>query len=186
MGSPYLYFAGERLSQAELSAACLDGHLVELGDGYMPADAVETVALRAGSLLPLLGDTLAAVHLSAAWVHGALAMPPGRHRVQRAVPQRLHHVIDRRLRYHDRRLPEDDLMFTGGAWVATPTRTLADLARDPDVEAVHAAGAMVRAGIADPDAALGWLAAAGPVPHTRRAHVLLRRLTGAGQPEVTR
>ncbi|UUT35391.1 hypothetical protein [Microbacterium elymi] len=52
MGSPYLYFVGERLSQAELSAACLDGHLVELGDGYMPADAVETVALRAGSLPP--------------------------------------------------------------------------------------------------------------------------------------
>jgi hypothetical protein len=50
VGSPFLYFADDRLSSAELTAACLDGHLVSLGDAYMPADAVETRALGAGSL----------------------------------------------------------------------------------------------------------------------------------------
>ena len=50
MSSPFLYFADERLSPAELSAARLDGHLVELGEAYIPADAVETRGLRAGSL----------------------------------------------------------------------------------------------------------------------------------------
>ena len=42
MASPFLYFADDRLSAAELSAARLDGHLVELGEAYIPADAVET------------------------------------------------------------------------------------------------------------------------------------------------
>ena len=42
MASPFLYFADDRLSRAELSAACLDGDLVELGEAYIPADAVET------------------------------------------------------------------------------------------------------------------------------------------------
>jgi len=32
MSSPFLYFADERLSPAELSAARLDGHLVDLGE----------------------------------------------------------------------------------------------------------------------------------------------------------
>ena len=53
---------------------------------------------RRGSCAParsraLLGETLAATHLSAAWIHGALDEPPARHTVQRAVPRRLHHVI---------------------------------------------------------------------------------------------
>ena len=92
MGSPFLYFTDDRLSGAELTAACLDGDLVALGDAYIPADAVETAALRAGSLTPILGDTLAATHLTAAWIHGGLPLPPARHTVQRAVPRRLHLV----------------------------------------------------------------------------------------------
>ena len=76
MASPFLYFADDRLSRAELTAACLDGDLVELGDAYIPADAVETSALRAGSLLPVLGENLAATHLTAAWIQGALPQQP--------------------------------------------------------------------------------------------------------------
>ena len=76
MPSPFLYFADDRLSLAELSAACLDGDLVELGEAYIPADAVETRGLRAGSLAGVLGDSLAATHLTAAWIHGALPDPP--------------------------------------------------------------------------------------------------------------
>ena len=84
MTSPFLYFVDERLSLAELSAARLDGHLIEVDAAYMPADTVETPSARAASLGPLLRDLMAATHLSAAWVHGVISEPPSRHTVQRA------------------------------------------------------------------------------------------------------
>jgi hypothetical protein len=125
----YLYFANDRLSPAELSAARLDGHLVELGEGYIPADAVETAGLRAASLSRIAGQLLAVTHLSAAWVHGALDEPPARHTVQRAAAHRIHHVIDRRLVYRDGRIPARDLVSIGGVRISSRARTLADLAR---------------------------------------------------------
>ncbi|MGN6220749.1 MAG: type IV toxin-antitoxin system AbiEi family antitoxin [Microbacterium sp.] len=139
MGSPFLYFADDRLSRAELTAACLDGHLVELGDAYIPADAVETTALRAGALTRLLGDTLAATHLSAAWIHGGLPQPPARHTVQRGVARRLHVMPDRHVVYRDVAVPASDLEVIGGVLVTTPVRTLIDLARRADADHVRAA-----------------------------------------------
>ena len=127
---PFVYLPHERLTPAELSAARLDGHLVELGEGYIPADAVETAGTRAASLRGVLGQALAATHLTAAWVHGAVDEPPVRFDVQRAVPHRLHHVIDRRLTYRDVQLEPRNLQRVGGVLVTTPARTLADLARD--------------------------------------------------------
>ena len=88
--------------RAELSAACLDGDLVELGEAYIPADAVETQALRAGSLAALLGDTLAATHLTAAWIHGALPDAAGApHRAARGRRAGSTVVPDRQLVYRD-------------------------------------------------------------------------------------
>lgn len=175
MASPFLYFADDRLSRAELSAACLDGDLVELGEAYIPADAVETTALRAGSLAGVLGDVLAATHLTAAWIHGALPAPPGRHTVQRAVARRLHHTPDRRLVYRDLAVDPADLVRIGGVWVTTPTRTLADLSRvdDPD----HARAARLLAG-AHPGLradAIVWLQGRMKLPHKRAALEALRR-----------
>jgi hypothetical protein len=174
MTSAQLYFPGQRLSEAELMAACLDGHLVALGDAFIAADAAETAALRGASLRPLLGDALAATQRSAAWVHGALDAPPSRHRVQRVTARRLHHIIDRRLEYHDRRLPADDLMLIGGVWVTTPTRTLADLARERDPVSAAAAGMLLRTGVADAGAGIAWLEAAGPLQNKRAALTRLR------------
>lgn len=192
MTSPYLYFAGERLSPAELSAACLDGHLVELGEGYIPADAVETAALRAGSLGTLLGDVLAATHLSAAWIHGAIPFPPTRHTVQRAVSRRLHHLIGRRFCYRDLCIAAGDLQRIGGVLVTTPARTLADLVRVDDRAHRAAARLMVQGGVASVDEAVAWLEGHGGVPNKRSALVLLRRWASeetagtADQDEVTR
>ena len=76
MTSPFLFFVDDRLSLAELSAARLDGDLVELGDAFIPADAIETGALRAGSLTSMLGDTLAATHLTAATSTRGHTRPP--------------------------------------------------------------------------------------------------------------
>lgn len=176
MTSPHLYHVGDRLSLAELTAACLDGHLVEVGEAYMPADAVETAALRAGSLATILGRKLAATHLSAAWIHGALPDPPARHTVQRASPTRLHHVIDRRLVYRDLQVAPEDLLRIGGSLVTTPERTLADLARQSDAAHLRAAQQMVASGIASAGDAIGWLRTHGRRPHKRDALALLARL----------
>ena len=189
MSSPFLYFVDERLSRAELSAARLDGHLVELGEAYIPADAVETRGLRAGSLRGLLGDTLAATHLSAAWIHGALHEPPARHTVQRAVSRRLHHVVGRRLLYRDLCVDPTDLLRIGGALVTSEERTLADLSRIPDADYAAAARMMADA---DPELAaraVSWLEARGALPHKRSALIALRALAarkGPSQDDVTR
>jgi hypothetical protein len=187
VGSPFLYFADDRLSRAELTAACLDGHLVAVGDAYMPADAIETPALRAGSLARLLGDTLAATHLSAAWIHGALPTPPPRHTVQQAVARRLHVVPDGQLVYRDLAVAVDDLQLVGGVFVTTPERTLADLARTQDAE--HIEAARLFAG-ADADAASRAIdrLEAGVLPHKHVALALLRAIDAATptQDDVTR
>ena len=160
--SVFLYFAGERLSAAELSAARLDGHLVELGEGYMPADAVETAAMRAASLGSLLGESMSASLMSAAWVWGAIDEPPMRHSAHRAVERRLHHVIARRLVLHDVFVPASGRVSIGGVWVTTPLQTLLDLARawvDAPAEAsmLQAMRAIVVHGLAHPDDAVALL-----------------------------
>lgn len=126
---PFLYFAGDRLSSAELTSARLDGDVVEVGDAFMPADAIETRELRAGSLRERVPETLALVRESAAWVHGAVMDAPVRHTVQRRSPLRVSHVIDARLAYSDQPLSGDDAMTVSGVWITTPARTLADLVR---------------------------------------------------------
>lgn len=174
MASVHLYFPGDRLSGAELAAACLDGHVVSLGEAYIPADAAETAALRAGSLAPLVGEDLAATHLSAAWIHGATASPPARHRVQRVGTRRVRPVIDRRLEFHDTQVSDEDIMRLGGIWTTTPTRTLADLARVGTGPELAGARALVRIGVATPAEALDLLVATGRLPGKRAATTLLR------------
>lgn len=186
MASPFLYFADDRLSPAELTAACLDGDLVGLGDAYIPADAVETPALRAGSLAPRLGDSLAATHLTAAWIHGALPQPPSRHTVQRAVSRRLHRTPDRQLVYRDLAVPASDLQIIGGIRVTTPLRTLVDLARTDDERHARAAR-LLAAGHPDVLAPAIARLESGVLPHKRLGLTLLRGMMAAqDQEEVTR
>jgi hypothetical protein len=178
MASPFLYHVDDRLSLAELTAARLDGDVVELGDAYIPADAVETQALRAGSLAPMLGDTLAASHLTAAWVYGALPDPPARHTVQRAVTRRLNRAPNRRLVYRDLSINGADLERIGGVLVTARGRTLADLARVDDDAYARAARLL-----ADGDGGLVEEAVArlerGSLPHKRAAIALLRGIAAA-------
>jgi hypothetical protein len=184
MPSPFLYFADDRLSRAELSAACLDGDLVELGDAYIPADAVETTALRAGSLSGILSETLAATHLTAAWIHGALPDPPARHTVQRAVSRRRKHIPEYRMIYRDLAVDPSDLQRIGGVWVTTPTRTLADLSRVDDEAHARAALLLAGTGFGLADSAMGWLEAHAGLPHRHAGLARLKRL--ADQDDVTR
>jgi hypothetical protein len=178
MASPFLYFIDDRLSLAELMAARLDGDVVELGDAYIPADAVETRALRAGSLTGLLGDTLAATHLTAAWVHGALPEPPAAHTVQRAVPRRIHHSPRRNLVYRDLAVDPTDLVEIGGVRVTTQLRTLEDLCRIGDDAHVRAARQLAWGHGELIDEAIARLER-GALPHKRAAIVLLRGFAAA-------
>lgn len=185
----FLYIAGGRLSRAELSGARLDGDVVEVGDAYMPADAVETREMRAASLRADVPAVLAVTRATAAWVHGALAEPPARHRVQRVSRARIHHVLDHRLLYRDQLLGADVVQCVAGLWLTTPERTLADLARDlqrgepvaADVDALLSWRPALAAAAAD-------LLASGRAVHYRQPAIafLRDRAAGPGQAEVTR
>lgn len=175
---PFLYLPGDRLSEAELRAARLDGDVVEVGEAFIPADAVETSDLRAGSLRPLVTEGLVVTHASAAWVHGAIAQPPIRHTVQRISATRLHHVLHTRLRYRDGRMPSAHATRIGGVAVTTVARTLADLVRADLAEAgqpgaeVHAMAAAFPGAIAQ---AVALLEESGPVTFKRPALAWLRQ-----------
>lgn len=177
MSSPFLYHVGDRLSGPELAAARLDGELVEIGEAFMPADAVETPEIRAGSLRSIAGPQVALTHESAAWVHGAIDHLPPRHSVQRRTPSRIHAVVDRTVRYRDLYLPSTDTQFIGGIAVSTPTRTLVDLLRDrvlrddTSLDVVHA---MLRWQPGLAVSGVQWLENAGPVHHKRAALAFLR------------
>lgn len=169
---PFVYTPGDRLSAPELAAARLDGDVVEVGEAFMPTDAVETPEIRAASLRPLVAPGLALTHESAAWVHGALVDPPPRHSVQRCTERRRNHVLDHRLRYRDVRLPPAETVRLGGMPVANRIRTLCDLVR-ADVAADRPPGAAAIAMVATfPGLALDAhrsLAASGPLPFKRQA-----------------
>lgn len=187
MPSPFLYFCDDGLSLAELTAATLDGDLIDVGEAYMPADAVETSALRAVSLSRLVPTTVALTRASAAWVHGAAPTPPVRHSVQRLSGVRIH-VHEPRLQYRDGPVPRDHVVAIGGVSVTIPERTLADLVRDlcgGDRTAAPLVAAMTswRPGLAA--ATLSWLQSAPPMHFKRAALVYLRTLAGA-QEDVTR
>ncbi|MDQ1136635.1 hypothetical protein QE410_001434 [Microbacterium sp. SORGH_AS 1204] len=179
MVSPFLFFADERLSLAELSAACLDGLLVPLGEGFMPADAAETPWMRARSLRPLLGERWAAVRRSAAWIHGALASEPSPHHVQRAGATRVRTRSDARTVYHDVRLDPGDVRRVAGVHVTTPERTLVDLARSDDDVDLALARSWASTDPLTKRAAEAWLAWHPRFPHARRAGAVLGGETAA-------
>lgn len=180
MVSPFLFFADERLSLAELTAACLDGALVPLGEGYMPADAAETKWMRARSVAPLLGDRWAAIRLTAAWVHGGIAREPAIHHLQRVRAARVRAGCDLRAVFHDVRLPADDIMSVAGVPVSTPARTLVDLARSDAREEIAAARAWAyRDPLLRRDAEV-WFERHPRFPHVHRATRLLRAAADAG------
>lgn len=182
---PFLYFAGDRLTEAELRAALLDGDLVDIGEGFMPADAVETPEMRAASLLPLTGGHRALTHVSAAWVYGVRHEPPLVHTLQRATTTRASFPLDARVQFRDLALPEADVTQIGGVLVTTPVRTFVDLVRRQvatgTADATIAAFLRWRPSLREDG--LRWLDACGPVHHKRpaRDELLLGAARGAAR-----
>lgn len=187
MSWPFLYFPGDRLSAPELAGARLDGHLVELGEAFLPADAVETRDLRAASLAPLLSAGLAVTRESAAWIHGAVTTAPRRHSVQRRSARRLPHLLHPRLAYRDQRLPRGAAQPLAGVWVTTPAYTLAELVRAAcaGAEVSGAVDGLLHLCPALAADALRTLEEGPAVPFKRAAREVLRSRADA-QDEVTR
>lgn len=115
------------LSQQELSAARLDGLLVEVGEGYMPADLPEDAGARAAAVMSVLSPGYAMSGPTAAWVHGAGGAPPQRHHIHRAVDYRPRVEPRRDVVVHEGQVMPNDLIFIGATPVTTPLRTLTDL-----------------------------------------------------------
>jgi hypothetical protein len=177
---PLVYLPGERLSSAELSAARLDGDVVEIGEGYMPADAIESVSMRAASMRGICGPRLVAGLWSAAWIYGALLEPPSRHAVMRGAAHRVGNLIDRRAIFHDVGVHDSDIVEMAGVRVTSPLRTLVDVARRVH-EPAHRAraqaviSALVASGAVRPADALIRLEAHGRMPGIRDARSALRQ-----------
>ncbi len=174
----FLYLPGERLSLPELSAARLDGHVFDLGDAYVPADLVETAALRASTIARLIPVGAAAAGPSAAWVHGAGDAPPIVHHVRRCVERRIRVSRTARVVFHDTRVPASAVTPLGGVLVTTPTRTMLDLAtalhRDPRV--LWWMDRLALACPGTPDGAAETLRAMRRVPGSRAGLAALERL----------
>ncbi|GAA2890809.1 hypothetical protein GCM10010455_11670 [Microbacterium esteraromaticum] len=118
---PVLFYRpGDRLTLSELSAARLDGHVVEVGEGYMPCDTVEGVGARAVSLSPLMPAGTALSGVSAAWVHGAGDLPPAVHHVTRISRSRQRVMVSARVVHHERLLAQNEVQSISGVWVQTP------------------------------------------------------------------
>lgn len=185
MHPAFLYLPGDRLTLTELSAARLDGHVVELGEGYIPADLVECGPTRAASIASIVPAGCAASGPTAAWVHGAGDAPPIRHHVRRAVTRRIRPAPDRRLVFHDTMLRPEALVRIGGILVTAPVRTMIDLAlaslKDPVCLSWMGALESVCPGSARD--ALTELAASHRVPGAAHASTVLARIA-AGEAHV--
>lgn len=128
MHPAFLYLPGDRLTIPELSAARIDGHVVDLGEGYIPADLIESPGARAAAIATIVPIDTAASGPSAAWIHGAGDSPPARHHVRRAVTHRIRPVLAPRVILHDTALPRAHVVMIGGVPVMTAERTMVDLA----------------------------------------------------------
>lgn len=182
------YLPGERLSLTELCAARIDGHVIELGEGYMPADSVEGASARARGIAVLVPAGAAVMGPSAAWIHGAGDAPPLQHHLQRAGTRRLRMRTDPRVVFHDTALPAVHHVLIAGVVVSDAARTLLDLARmSPDDPAcARWARALVAVRPDLVDAARALLTASGRFPGKVRAAALLVEFGARGQEDVTR
>ncbi|TCL83858.1 MULTISPECIES: type IV toxin-antitoxin system AbiEi family antitoxin [unclassified Rathayibacter] len=118
-----------QLPLAELCAARLDGEVVALDEGFLLADLPVGPAERGAALRAVVPAKAVADRLSAAWVHGTMPAAPAVHSASIDRRNRLHPPMLARVRFHEVRLTDEDVVLLGGCSVTTPERTLIDLAR---------------------------------------------------------
>lgn len=175
------------LSVAELSAAALDGDLQRVSrTAYAPIRLPASEIVRARAAREVLTGGLAAVGITAAWIHGVTPHEPDPHHVQRIedAPARRHWQAG--VVVHTWPLPRADALEIAGTHVATLERTFYDLARAAftgGADAAHrdAIGWFARHSELHPRL-IEWLNRGRRLRYTKRAAQLLE----PGQDDVTR
>lgn len=126
------------LPLAELQAARLDGEVFSIGEAFAPVDELEQGRHRALSIRCLAGDRLIADRLTAAWIHGALLLPPERHAF--CVPYSARgSVPSPRYTVREVVISEDEVTLMAGVKVTRTKRTTIDLLRQEQFSALELA-----------------------------------------------
>jgi hypothetical protein len=113
----------------ELLAARLDGELFRVDGAFAPLDEVEQPAHRAHAILDTAPPRFIAEQHSAAWVWGAIAVPPAPHQFCVDIAARVSGSPARHKRVREVVIGPHEIASFGGAKVTTPLRTAVDLAR---------------------------------------------------------
>ena len=118
------------LPLAELCAARIDGELVAIDDGWAPVDEPDLPSFRAAVVALRVPRALIIERRSAAWVHGALDVPPAV--AQFCVPhdERVAVISDHRTQVREVTLGEGDVDDYLGVRCTSAVRTVFDLLRD--------------------------------------------------------
>lgn len=117
------------LPLAELSAACLDGHVFAVDECFAAIDEIDLSAVRALALARRIPRGAIAELQSAAWVYGAYPVAPARHRFCLDTARRSR--VGQSVRYILREctFAEDDVRSTMGLSITSPQRTATELLR---------------------------------------------------------
>lgn len=113
----------------ELLAARLDGELFRIDDCYAPVDEIEQPSHRARALAAGLPDRFIAERHSAAWIWGALDLPPARHELCVAIGARTRSPGGSHRQVREVVIEPHEMTILGGLQVTAPLRTAIDLAR---------------------------------------------------------
>ncbi|MDQ2660836.1 MAG: hypothetical protein M3Y52_03060 [Actinomycetota bacterium] len=151
------------LPLAELCAARLDGELFAIDDGWAPVDEPDLPAFRAAVIALRAPRRLVIERLSAAWVHGGLAVPPAVAQFCVPLSSRIAVIADHRAVVREVRIDDSEIVELGGIRCTSLVRTGFDLLREPTFD-----DALV-------DEIVGALIAA----HERLGSALRRRLDAA-------
>jgi len=119
------------LPLAELCAARLDGDVSALHGAFIPIDEPDLPGLRANAVAPDADTSLILERRSAAWVHGAVGLPPHTPQLCRSSAARSTvHPGPQHVR--ELRLAADEIVQFDGVRCTSRARTAFDLLRDPD------------------------------------------------------
>jgi hypothetical protein len=167
------------LPLAELCAARLDGELVLVGTGWCPVDEPDLPSLRAAAVAPRLPAPLIVERGSAAWVHGAVPLPPSV--VECCVPhdERVAARTDPTRTVREVVITDAEIVEVGGIRCTSIERTAFDLLRDAtadDGSVIDAVRGLVASSPRAADRVHDRIRSAHRLPHKALA---LRRLADA-------
>ena len=125
--APVLHFLD--LPEAELHAARLDGELYLVDECFSPIDEIEQATHRARALKFEIPSGIIAEQRSAAWILGAITLPPRPHQLCVDVKQRLRPVGLNGITIREVVIGAEELIEYEGLVLTSPLRTTLDIAR---------------------------------------------------------